>query len=273
MAEPGGVAGGVGSSDEVAGGGSRDEVGDSGSRDIDDGGGSRHIDDGAGGIGHRRRGVGRRVVVIVAASVALVVVAVLAFSIGRLSTLGDPTPSNTSAEAGFARDMQVHHQQGVELAMIVRDATDDPDVRLLAFDIATTQAQQSGQMYGWLRVWGLPQAGPEPSMTWMTRPALDGSSHGGHSGDDADGAAHVPGEPMPGLATPAQVDELRSLSGVEAEVLFLELMIAHHQGAIEMADAVLERSTNGVVVPFAESVALSQASEIALMEGMLAERR
>jgi len=226
----------------------------------------------AGGAGTdlRRGGGRRRVAVIVAASVALVVVAVLAFSIGRLSTLADPTPGSASVEAGFARDMQVHHLQGVELAMIIRDATDDPDVRLLAYDIATTQAQQSGQMYGWLRVWGLPQAGPEPSMTWMTRPTLDGSTHGGHGADDS---AHVPGEPMPGLATPAQIDELRSLSGVEAEVLFLELMIAHHQGAIEMADAAIERSTNGVVVPFAESVAMSQESEIALMEDMLAERR
>jgi len=44
---------------------------------------------------------------------------------GSLSSCG-------SAEAGFARDMQVHHDQGVELAMIVRDRTDDPDVRLLA---------------------------------------------------------------------------------------------------------------------------------------------
>ncbi len=257
MTEPGGVVGG-GSHDDSRG--THDD--------------SRGSHDDSRDAPLRRGGRGRRVVMIVAASVALVVVAVLAFSIGRLSTLGDPTPGNTSAEAGFARDMQVHHQQGVELAMIVRDATDDPDVSLLSYDIATTQAQQSGQMYGWLRVWGLPQAGPESSMTWMTRPALDGSSHGGHSGaEGTDGWAHVPGEPMPGLATPEQVEELRSLVGVEAEVLFLELMIAHHRGAIEMADAVLERSTNGVVVPFAESVALSQQSEIDLMEDMLAERR
>ena len=92
-----------------------------------------------------------RVAVLVAASVAVVVVAVVAFSAGRLSTLADAPPTDTSAEAGFARDMQVHHQQGVELAMIVRDGSDDPDVRLLAYDIATTQAQQSGQLYGWLR--------------------------------------------------------------------------------------------------------------------------
>ncbi|WP_430644903.1 DUF305 domain-containing protein [Agromyces sp. GXS1127] len=220
----------------------------------------------------RRSGIGRWAVVL-AASVALVVVAGAAFAIGRLSTLGEETPANASAEAGFARDMQVHHQQGVELAMIVRDASDDPDVRLLGYDIATTQAQQSGQMYGWLAEWGLPQAGPEPSMTWMTRPAADGSSHAGHdSGDGSDDAAHVPGEPMPGLATPEQVAELRELSGVEAERRFLELMIAHHQGAVVMAEAVLERSTYPVVVSLAESIVASQQAEIELMEGMLAER-
>ncbi|WP_438854582.1 DUF305 domain-containing protein [Agromyces sp. M3QZ16-3] len=216
----------------------------------------------------RRSGVGRWAVVL-AASVALIAVAGAAFAIGRLSTLGEETPSNTSAEAGFARDMQVHHQQGVELAMIVRDATDDPDVRLLGYDIATTQAQQSGQMYGWLAEWGLPQAGPEPSMTWMTRPAADGSSHSNHGSGEAE---HVPGEPMPGLATPERVAELRELEGVEAERRFLELMIAHHQGAVVMAEAVLERSTYPVVVSLAESIVASQQAEIELMEGMLAER-
>lgn len=206
-----------------------------------------------------------RVAVLVAASVAIVVVAVVAFSVGRLSTLAEPTPTDTSIEAGFARDMQVHHQQGVELAMIVRDASEDADVRMLAYDIATTQAQQGGQLYGWLREWGLPQAASEPSMTWMTRPT-SGDEHTEH------GAAHAPGGRMPGLATPEQVDELRASTGVDAERQFLALMIAHHRGAIEMADAVLERSTDDVVVPFARSVVESQTAEIALMEEMLAAR-
>lgn len=216
-----------------------------------------------------RRGVGRWAVVI-AGAVALLVVAAIAFSIGRLSTLGDPTPSNTSAEAGFARDMQVHHQQGVELAMIIRDATDDEATRLLAYDIATTQAHQAGQMYGWLAEWGLPQFG-EPAMTWMTRPADGGAGHDEH-GDGADGTTHQPGEPMPGLATPEQIAELQSLEGVEAERMFLELMIAHHQGAVEMAEAVLARSAYPVVVSLAEAILASQQSEIELMEDMLAER-
>ncbi|MGO4105470.1 DUF305 domain-containing protein [Leifsonia sp. YAF41] len=206
-----------------------------------------------------------RAAVLVAALLVLAVVAVGAFAVGRLSTLDNPTPSANSAEAGFARDMQTHHIQGVELSMIVRDLTDDPAVRLLAYDIATTQGQQSGQLYGWLTEWQLSQLGSEPSMTWMTRP---GRSDTGHE----HASAHVPGAPMPGLATDAQIKELKAASGVEAERIFLTLMIAHHQGAIEMAEAVLDRADNTSVLGFANSVMLSQASEIKLMQDMLAER-
>ncbi|MGR2751976.1 DUF305 domain-containing protein [Agromyces arachidis] len=224
-------------------------------------------DDEVAGTDRGARRTGRWVIVVAAAAV-LAVVAVIAFSVGRLSTLGDQPPANASAEAGFARDMQVHHQQGVELAMIIRDGTDDEAVRLLAYDIATAQAQQSGQMYGWLAEWGLPQAGPEPSMTWMTRPA-DGGAHDGHGSGEA---AHEPGEPMPGLATSEQIAELRTLEGVEAEREFLELMIEHHRGAVEMAEAVLARSAYPVVVSLAESIVRSQEAEIRLMQDMLDER-
>ncbi|WP_350347779.1 DUF305 domain-containing protein [Agromyces sp. G08B096] len=211
-----------------------------------------------------------RLAAIVAGAIALVVVAVVAFSFGRLSTLAEPTPGDRSADAGFSRDMQVHHLQGVELAMIVRDRTDDEDVRRLAYDIATTQAQQAGQMYGWLEQWRLSQAGSEPSMTWMTRPADDGS--GGHPHDGASGEAHRPGDPMPGLATPEQIDELRAASGVDAERIFLELMIAHHQGAVDMAQAALDRADSQVVLRLARSIVDSQRSEIDLMQDMLAAR-
>lgn len=216
-----------------------------------------------------------RIAVLVAAGLAVVVVAVVAFSLGRLSTLAEPTPDNRSADAGFARDMQVHHLQGVELAMIVRDLTDDPDVRRLAYDIATTQSQQAGQMYGWLEEWDLSQAGSEPSMTWMTRPPLAGSDeHDGHgaAATKAAASAHSPGGPMPGLATPEQIAEVQAATGVEAERRFLELMIAHHRGAVEMADAVLARAETRVVLRLAQSNVDSQTAEIELMQGMLAER-
>ncbi|WP_241983503.1 DUF305 domain-containing protein [Cryobacterium tagatosivorans] len=206
-----------------------------------------------------------RLALIVAVVVISAVVGIAAFSLGRLSTLADAPPSGTSAEAGFARDMQVHHNQGVQLALVVRDRTDDPAVRLLAYDIATTQAQQSGQLFGWLTQWGLPQAGREPAMMWMTRPGRSGEEHG-HSAAAGEGLA------MPGLATDAQIAELTAASGVEAERIFLTLMIAHHEGAVEMAEGVLDRSDNRPVRSFAQAVVTSQVAEIELMTSMLAAR-
>jgi len=216
-----------------------------------------------------------RVIAIAAVLMTAVIVGGAAFSAGRLSTLADPRPSSTSAEAGFARDMQTHHNQGVELALILRDNTDDEAARRLAYDITVTQGQQSGQMYAWLVLWDLSQAGAEPSMTWMTRSATTGSGSGSGSNSGsahAHGAEHVPGASMPGLASSAEIASLTAASGVEAERQFLTLMIAHHHGAVEMAEAVLDQSDNSTVRAFATAVVQSQGSEIDLMSKMLDER-
>ena len=205
----------------------------------------------------------------IAAIVVVALVGVGAFAIGRLSAPVVSAPSTLSVEAGFARDMQVHHDQAVELSFIIRDLTDADDVRTLAYDIARTQSQQSGQMYGWLTEWNLPQAEAEPSMTWMTRPPLSGTSAHDH---DPNSSAHTPGEPMPGLATAEQITQLEALTGVAAEKEFLTLMIAHHKGGVEMAEALLERSRDRVETTFAQSIVTAQTSEIDLMESMLAER-
>lgn len=210
----------------------------------------------------------------VAAAIVVALGLAGAFAAGRL-TATTGTPATTSAEAGFARDMQVHHIQAVEISLIVRDLTTDADTRLLAYDIATSQGQQSGQMYGWLAEWRLPQAEAEPSMTWMTRAPIVAGGSAGMSHDDmdlADGSSHTPGDPMPGFATSAQITALTELTGVAAERYFLELMIAHHVGGVEMAQAVLERSTERVVVDLARSIVASQESELGLMRDMLAQR-
>ena len=203
--------------------------------------------------------------IVATALVTAVVVGVVAYSLGRMSTPGRPAPGNTGAEAGFARDMQVHHIQGVEMALIIRDRTEDEGVRLLAYDIATTQAHQAGQLYGWLAEWQLRQAGSEPPMAWMMGP--------GRSGEEGNDAPHGMGALMPGMATPAQMVKLSAASGIEAERLFLSLMIVHHQGALEMAEAALDRTDHPGVRTFADAVLVSQTSEIDLMAGMLAERR
>lgn len=211
--------------------------------------------------------VSTRTIVLAILGVAALVIA--SFLAGRLTTPTDVVPNDTSAEAGFARDMQLHHQQAVEMSMIVRDETDDPDIRLLAYDIALAQQQQAGQMFSWLTVWGLPQAASEPSMTWMVRPGRSGTGHDHGAGE----AAHVPGEPMPGLATDEQMAELSAATDVEAEKLYLTLMIAHHVGGIDMAEAILDRSTNRVVTNLARGMIAAQQSEIDYMNELLAQRQ
>lgn len=209
-------------------------------------------------------GRGRLLVV----GVALVLVALIAgILLGRMTAGAPmPMPSDSSAEAGFARDMQVHHGQAVEMSLLVRERSDDPEIRLLALDIATAQTQQQGQMFAWLAMWGLPQTSSAPEMDWLSRPVLDGSAgHEGHGG-------HTPGEPMPGVASFEQMQALQNATGVDAERLFLELMIAHHQGGVEMAEAVLARSDNPQVRALAEGMVKLQQKELDYMAELLAAR-
>lgn len=205
---------------------------------------------------------GRRTLAFVLAAVVLVIAAFVA---GRLAVPQNTTPTDTSAEAGFARDMQVHHAQAVEMAMIVRDETTDPKVRQIAYDIATGQSQGAGQLYGYLVDWGLPQSSTQPQMTWMTLPPLSG----GGSTHKHEAALGKPLAVMPGYASDAQISQLESLKGIPAERLFLTLMIAHHRGGIEMAQFVLARSTYAPVVDFARSIVSVQTAEITNMQAIL----
>ncbi|MFD3562085.1 DUF305 domain-containing protein [Streptomyces sp. NPDC090032] len=166
-------------------------------------------------------------------------------------------PGTESADAGFARDMAVHHQQAVEMSYIVRDRTDDEEVRRLAYDIAQTQANQRGMLLGWLDLWGLPKVSAKPPMSWMGM---------GDMPPGQDGAL------MPGMATNSQLDELRKAKGKRAEVLYLQLMTAHHKGGVHMAEGCVERCGVGVEKRLAAGMVASQKSELDLMAGMLKDR-
>ena len=210
----------------------------------------------------------RRVRLVVAAVIAGLLLLLGGIGVGRLTAPDSAlAPTTTSAEAGFARDMQTHHQQAVEMALIIYEKTGDPAIRTLSYDIASSQSQQAGQMFGWLTAWGLPQASPEPSMTWMTRPALSAEDSMNHSAPQS--MDMTPGGAMPGYATAAQITQLQAATGIEADRLFLSLMIAHHTGGIEMADALLARSTNTVVTNLAMGIVTAQAGEVRYMEQLL----
>lgn len=206
---------------------------------------------------------------VAAGLIAALVLATGGFLFGRSTAPVPPHPTTTSAAAGFARDMQVHHSQAVAMALTIRDRTDNAEIRQLAYDIATAQSQQAGQMYGFLDAWGLPQASPDPDMTWMLLPTIDGTDSHEHGAS----IGHEPGGVMPGMASDADLARLASLDGVEAEKLFLTLMIAHHQGGIEMAQALIARSDNAQTVTLAKGIVAAQEKEITYMKQLLAERQ
>ncbi len=160
-------------------------------------------------------------------------------------------PGDNSAEAGFVRDMSVHHAQAVEMAEIVRDKTGSEEVRLLAADMALTQQGQIGHMQGWLDSWNLPATGAEPAMSWMGHPTQ---------------------ARMPGMASPEEIQRLQNASPEEADEIFLRLMIPHHQAAVPMAEAVMERTDRPEVENLAGAIAASQRGEIQVMKDMLEER-
>ena len=193
----------------------------------------------------------------------LLLIGLAALLVGVLGTLWvvqarSSAPSDFGADAGFARDMQTHHAQAVQLAFLVRDRTDDEEVRTVAYDIITSQQQQAGQMFGWLVQWGLDQTGSRPPMAWV-----GGEHAAAHTGPDGS---------MLGTATPAQITELGAATGVEAERIFLRLLIAHHTGGIAMAQAAVADARTPEVKALAGAIAESQTSDVQLLEQMLAAR-
>jgi len=167
------------------------------------------------------------------------------------------TPAADSADAGFARDMAVHHQQAVEMSYIVRDRTKNEEVRRLAYDIAQTQANQRGMLLGWLDLWELPKVSAKPPMSWMGM---------GDMPERGDGSL------MPGMATDTEMRKLGTLNGKQAEIFYLQLMTDHHKGGIHMAEGCVAKCTVGVEKRLAQGMVDAQQSEIQLMAGMLKER-
>lgn len=160
-------------------------------------------------------------------------------------------PAGDSVDVGFARDMSIHHEQAVQMAALIYDRSDDPAVRSLAFDILTTQQGQIGIMGGWLDAWNKPWTSAGPRMAWMGMPT--------------EGL-------LPGMATPEQMAALRAATGVEAEVLFLEIMIPHHIAGVEMAEYAMDHAGREPVRLLARGIAEAQLLEVDYMRELLAAR-
>ena len=182
------------------------------------------------------------------------VVALLAgYVLGWLTT-GPSTPSDASAEAGFARDMSAHHAQAVEMGMIAHQKATLVDVRTLGGDIALTQQGQIGVMNTWLKEWGLSVNTNRQPMAWMP-----------------DGQRALNGNLMPGMATREEVAKLNSASGKDVDILFCQYMLRHHLGGIHMVDGLLAENPRPEVRELAETMKRNQTAEVQVLEGLLTQ--
>jgi uncharacterized protein (DUF305 family) len=152
------------------------------------------------------------------------------------------------ADVAFVAGMIPHHRQALEMAALAPDRAADPQVLAIAERITAAQGPEIAALEGWLAAHG------------------DAAAHGGHSGGHgADHGDH------PGMATPAQLDELEAASGPAFDALFLQLMITHHEGALRMAEE--RRLAGGTDVQaelMADDVAVTQAAEIGRMQALQA---
>ena len=165
-----------------------------------------------------------------------------------MSDMGMATPSSTTgaspADAMFAQMMIPHHEQAVEMSTLAETRASSPQIKELAAEIKAAQQPEIDQMTAWLEEWGMPVMSGMDAM----------GEHGGHG--------------MSGMLTDEQMQQLADAQGPEFDRLFAEFMILHHEGAIDMAEDVVD-SKDPRVAALAQAILTTQAEEIAQMRAFL----
>lgn len=149
---------------------------------------------------------------------------------------------HNQADVMFAQMMIPHHSQAVEMSDIMLAKSGMPaGVTALVTKIKAAQAPEIQQMTGWLTGWGAPTAM---------------SDHSGHG--------------MTGMVDDSGIEKLKSATGTDAAKLFLEQMIGHHEGAIEMAQQEISAGKSPDAVKLGHDIVDAQQAEITQMKQLLA---
>lgn len=158
---------------------------------------------------------------------------------GATSTAADAAPHN-DADVQFVQMMLPHHKQAVEMAQLAPERADRDEVKDIASRIEAAQSPEIDRMEGWLADWG----------------------------EEADAMGDM-GEGGSGMMSGSEMDDLEAASGPEFDRLFLEMMVEHHTGAVEMADAEIADGEFPDAVALARAIKSTQESEIAEMGSIL----
>ncbi len=207
---------------------------------------------------NRKRSLVRRTAAVAAAGAAALVLAACGGSgdgdgpVGHNGHDATAAPSasasasqgqHNAADIAFAKGMIPHHRQAVEMAGLAPDRAQSAEVKKLAADIEKAQDPEIKTLSGWLTSWGedVPAEG-----------AMDHSMHG-----------------MGGMMTAEEMTGLENSSGKAFDTAFLEMMVKHHEGAVEMAKTEQADGAYGPATRMAGDIISSQSAEIEKMNGLL----
>ncbi|MER6693593.1 DUF305 domain-containing protein [Streptomyces minutiscleroticus] len=202
---------------------------------------------------NRKRSLVRPAVAVAAASAAALVLAACGSGEDGSAEHSGHTAASASAPASqgrhnaadtaFAQGMIPHHRQAVEMAALAASRAGSAEVKKLAQDIEKAQAPEIETLSGWLASWGedVPAEG-----------AMDHSAHG-----------------MGGMMTDEDMDRLEKASGKAFDTAFLDMMVEHHEGAVEMAETERADGAYGPATKMAGEIVTSQSAEIERMNKLL----
>jgi uncharacterized protein (DUF305 family) len=151
-----------------------------------------------------------------------------------------PRPTYNNADIRFVTMMIPHHEQALVMARLVADRAANPQLKIIADRILATQEPEIKTLE-----------------TWLTDRGLDRNSGGGHQ------------HSMAGMQTAKALELLTAARGAEFDRMFVDMMVEHHQGAIDMAGEVLALGVDVIINETASSVVVEQGAEINRMRQAL----
>ena len=162
----------------------------------------------------------------------------------------DVAAEHNDQDTTFAQMMIIHHEGAIEMSQLAVQRADNPEVVALAERIAEAQGPEIDEMTAWLGAWG------------------EDISPDDHGGMDM-GGMDMGGMDMDGMSQEEMMTQLDGLAGDEFDRAFLDAMIAHHEGAIEMSEQQVADGQNPDAVALAEKIIADQQAEITEMQEIL----
>jgi uncharacterized protein (DUF305 family) len=160
----------------------------------------------------------------------------------------ESSAQHNEADVSFAQDMLVHHSQALDMVELTAGRSLSPEVQQLATEIKDAQAPEIKTFTSWLKEWDeeVPDASQDMS-------SMEGMDHD-----------------MPGMMSSDDMTKLESAPDSQFQSMWLEMMIEHHEGAVDMAKEQIDKGKYEPAISLAEEISTSQTAEVAEMKQLLA---